>query len=298
MFENQGTENTGWVTEDLIKAIGEAVPGLDVQKMLSARQTQLVTDAIAVSGQRGQFDGVDHTPWFQVGKTGGATKVLDVSLARPLRLPPGARPAPEYVSDRRLRAAVAGLSLVGLGIAGYLTYTRYSGAQIACATGGCETVQKSSYSTVAGIPVAVLGLVAYAFIFAHRVRAERARPRRWRDCRAGRRPLRGLAALRADRPDPRDLPVVRVERRRDLAARRRHGAPRYRKRSRSAGMTSSWAVPSPSSSSPRTTAAGNAVGLPHHELGGAGDLVGDGDRGRVQLVAGAVELPASGRGAA
>ena len=69
------------------------------------------------------------------------------------------------MNDRRLRAAVAGLSLVGLGIAGYLTYTRYSGAQIACATGGCETVQKSSYSTVAGIPVAVLGLVAYAFVF-------------------------------------------------------------------------------------------------------------------------------------
>ena len=70
------------------------------------------------------------------------------------------------MSDRRLRAAVATLSLAGLGIAGYLTYTRYSGAQIACATGGCETVQKSSYSTVGGIPVAVLGLVAYAFVLA------------------------------------------------------------------------------------------------------------------------------------
>ncbi len=83
MFENQGTENTGWVTEDLIKAIGEAVPGLDVQKMLAARQNQLVTDAIAVSGQRGQFDGVNHTPWFEVGKTGGATKVLDVQSLDP-----------------------------------------------------------------------------------------------------------------------------------------------------------------------------------------------------------------------
>ena len=70
------------------------------------------------------------------------------------------------MSDRALRAAVAGLALVGLGIAGYLTYTRYSGAPIFCATGGCETVQKSSYATVAGIPVAVLGLVAYAFILA------------------------------------------------------------------------------------------------------------------------------------
>jgi uncharacterized membrane protein len=69
------------------------------------------------------------------------------------------------VSDRALRIAVAALASVGLGIAGYLTYTRYSGAPIACATGGCETVQRSSYATAAGIPVAVLGLLAYALIF-------------------------------------------------------------------------------------------------------------------------------------
>lgn len=68
------------------------------------------------------------------------------------------------MSNRALRAAVAALALVGLGIAGYLTYTRYSGAPIVCATGGCETVQRSSYATIAGVPVAVLGLVAYAFI--------------------------------------------------------------------------------------------------------------------------------------
>jgi len=88
MFANQGTENTGWVTEDLIKSVGEAVPGLDVQKMLSDRQAQLVTDGIAISGQRGQFDGVDHTPWFEVGKTGGATKVLDVSSLDPSAFSP------------------------------------------------------------------------------------------------------------------------------------------------------------------------------------------------------------------
>jgi len=83
MFQNQGTENTGWVTDDLIQAIGEAVPGLDVQKMLAARQTQFVTDAIAISEQRGRFDGVDHTPWFEVGKTGGATRTLEVSSLDP-----------------------------------------------------------------------------------------------------------------------------------------------------------------------------------------------------------------------
>ena len=68
------------------------------------------------------------------------------------------------MTARRLRAAIAMLSLAGAGIAAYLVYTRYSGASIFCSTGGCETVQNSKYSEVAGIPVAVLGLVGYAAI--------------------------------------------------------------------------------------------------------------------------------------
>ena len=88
LFENQGTENTGWVTEDLLKAVGLAVPGLDVNKMLAARNKQPVTDAIAVAGQHGQDDGVSHTPWFQVGKTGGATQTLDVQSLAPSAFTP------------------------------------------------------------------------------------------------------------------------------------------------------------------------------------------------------------------
>ena len=49
-------------------------------------------------------------------------------------------------------------------IASYLTYARYSGTQLYCATGGCETVQHSKYAVIAGIPVAVLGLAAYVAV--------------------------------------------------------------------------------------------------------------------------------------
>ncbi len=66
------------------------------------------------------------------------------------------------MSARRLRAAIAVLSLIGAGIASYLVYARYSGASLACSTGGCDTVQHSRYAVTAGIPVAVLGLVGYA----------------------------------------------------------------------------------------------------------------------------------------
>ena len=68
------------------------------------------------------------------------------------------------MSERGLRLATAVLALVGLGIAAYLTYVHYSGAAIACSTGGCEKVQTSSYAELAGIPVAVIGLAGYALI--------------------------------------------------------------------------------------------------------------------------------------
>jgi uncharacterized membrane protein len=70
------------------------------------------------------------------------------------------------VTDGRLRAAIAALALAGAAVAGYLVYARYSGTTLACATGGCETVQHSRYAKAAGIPVAVLGLTAYLAVFA------------------------------------------------------------------------------------------------------------------------------------
>ena len=70
------------------------------------------------------------------------------------------------MTEGRLRLAIAALALVGAGIAAYLTYARYSGSPIACSTGGCETVERSDYAEVVGIPVAVLGLIAYAVILA------------------------------------------------------------------------------------------------------------------------------------
>jgi uncharacterized membrane protein len=65
------------------------------------------------------------------------------------------------LSDRSLRAAIAALALAGIAVTAYLVYSRYSGTRLACATGGCETVQHSKYAKAAGIPVAVLGLIAY-----------------------------------------------------------------------------------------------------------------------------------------
>jgi uncharacterized membrane protein len=64
----------------------------------------------------------------------------------------------------RLRGAIAGACLAGIGIAAYLTYVHYAHTAPVCTTGGCETVQKSKYAELAGVPVALLGLVTYCVL--------------------------------------------------------------------------------------------------------------------------------------
>lgn len=69
------------------------------------------------------------------------------------------------MSGDRLRTAAIALAVAGLGIAVYLTYIHYSGASPLCEIAhGCEQVQTSRWSKVAGVPVAVLGLIGYVAI--------------------------------------------------------------------------------------------------------------------------------------
>ena len=66
------------------------------------------------------------------------------------------------MSDRVLRAGVALVALAGAAVAGYLTYVHYQPDALICTSGGgCETVQDSSYAELVGIPVALLGLLAF-----------------------------------------------------------------------------------------------------------------------------------------
>jgi uncharacterized membrane protein len=82
------------------------------------------------------------------------------------------------VSDTRLRAAAIVLSLLGVGVAGYLTWVHYAHLEPVCVGGGggCAKVQASDQSDLAGVPVALLGLLAYVVLLAANVmRGELAR---------------------------------------------------------------------------------------------------------------------------
>jgi uncharacterized membrane protein len=71
------------------------------------------------------------------------------------------------VSDRALRTAALVLAVLGIGVAGYLVYVHYAGIEPVCNIAhGCHKVQTSKYAELAGVPVALLGLIAYVAILA------------------------------------------------------------------------------------------------------------------------------------
>ena len=78
-----------------------------------------------------------------------------------------APPSRRLPAERTLRRAAA-LALVGLAVATYIAIADAGGGSPVCLAGGhgCETVASSSYSHLAGINVAVLGIGAYVLLLA------------------------------------------------------------------------------------------------------------------------------------
>jgi uncharacterized membrane protein len=66
------------------------------------------------------------------------------------------------ITERPLRIATGVIGLLGVGITSYLLIERARGVAPSCVVGGgCGSVQKSEWAEVAGVPVALLGLLAY-----------------------------------------------------------------------------------------------------------------------------------------
>ena len=82
LFHNQGAENSGWVTDDLLRDIGASVPGLDVDAMMEGRDSSEVAAAIGEAQAGAQAAGVSGTPSFEIGKTGG--EMTHVQGAQPI----------------------------------------------------------------------------------------------------------------------------------------------------------------------------------------------------------------------
>jgi uncharacterized membrane protein len=124
-------------------------------------------------------------------------------------------PAP---TQRWAQAALPLLALVGLGVAGYLSYIETQELPAVCGpVGDCNAVQASPYARLFGIlPIGVLGMAGYLLILAawawHRLRRRQAVVSGAYDCLgdgAVRCALLALPDLPGAVCDPRRVPVVR-----------------------------------------------------------------------------------------
>jgi uncharacterized membrane protein len=70
------------------------------------------------------------------------------------------------LSERNLRILAGILALAGIGVATYIAIAESGGGAPKCLVGGsgCETVANSKYSDLAGINVAVIGIVGYVVL--------------------------------------------------------------------------------------------------------------------------------------
>jgi protein-disulfide isomerase len=83
IYTNQGAENSGWITDDFLRAVGAAVPGLDVDRMMDGRDAAEVTAGMEEAAAAAESDGVTGTPSFLLGPTGGELETLAVSALGP-----------------------------------------------------------------------------------------------------------------------------------------------------------------------------------------------------------------------
>ena len=73
-----------------------------------------------------------------------------------------------YPSEGNLQRAIAFLAALGIGVATYVAIVESGGGSPVCLAGGtgCKTVAESSYSHVAGVNIAIFGIVGYALLLA------------------------------------------------------------------------------------------------------------------------------------
>ena len=95
LYRNQGGENSGWVTDDLVRELAGEIDGLDADRMFTDAASAEVTSQMATAQEQADATGVQGTPtlFVQVGAEepsmlesgiGAAeiTAALDAALAR------------------------------------------------------------------------------------------------------------------------------------------------------------------------------------------------------------------------
>jgi protein-disulfide isomerase len=64
LYRNQGDENSGWVTDDLVRRVAGEIPGLDVNKLFADASSPAIDQEAAGAAEAASNAGITGTPTF------------------------------------------------------------------------------------------------------------------------------------------------------------------------------------------------------------------------------------------
>jgi protein-disulfide isomerase len=83
LYKSQGAENSGWVTDGLLRQVGDSIAGFDTDKMMADRSSPDVEAALTASSQQASSARVNQTPTFFAGPTGGRLQHIPITSLGP-----------------------------------------------------------------------------------------------------------------------------------------------------------------------------------------------------------------------
>jgi protein-disulfide isomerase len=78
-YQRQGPENSGYATDDFLRGVGEATPGLDVERAFADRERPQVLETLAEAERAAGALGADHTPAFYLRRGDGPARPVEPS---------------------------------------------------------------------------------------------------------------------------------------------------------------------------------------------------------------------------
>ena len=79
LYANQGAENSGWLDDDVLRRVGQATPGLQVDQALEDASSLPVSDGVEAMGNQATALGIQGTPSFAAGRTNGRLAPVQIS---------------------------------------------------------------------------------------------------------------------------------------------------------------------------------------------------------------------------
>jgi len=85
LYRNQGAENSGWLTEDLVRRLAAEIPGLDVDRLLSDAQRSAIVEQASSAAAKASAAGIQGTPTFLVKIGDNAPYLIEVASVNDMR---------------------------------------------------------------------------------------------------------------------------------------------------------------------------------------------------------------------